>query len=314
MRTHKSIFGYFIVFFALFSADTQSSDSVHSKGLSADTSPPKSGSAEGQINKQQNLPKAPAPQSTPDKANENKSTWTAENRKAGTITLKPLNVNLTALTFGMKRKDQQVNGIALNGYRGSFPGILSNRTDRASIGYDLELGVMATESIEAFTILGIARETGIKSVFVAAPPFVPFNLNDMIFDFKPRLSFQCSLGGRYYWNNQKPWFPFIGIMGTATFQGAVKTERYAIANPLLGTLADMGPLTLQKRKILYGGTLQAGADYQFNAYTALTLSIGLRYTPRTRITYTFLPEQPVSFRDNPNLWSVPIMAALKFTF
>jgi hypothetical protein len=247
------------------------------------------------------------------KALETKPEWVPDDRKACSITIKPLIVNFTALTVGMSKKNQKINGIDINAYHSSF-GFLMNRSERAGVGYDLELGIMTTRNIEIFTILGISRENPFEKVVVMYPPFTPpFTFTNVAFDFKSRKNFEASLGSRYYWNTQKPWFPFIGIMGTATFQGPVKAQVFRIIDPFQPTYSPIGPLTLQGRKVLWGGTIHLGADYQFNKYISLTLSAGLRYTPRPGITVSSIGGIPITFRDNQSIWNFPMLASLKIT-
>jgi hypothetical protein len=140
------------------------------------------------------------------KASETKLTSAIEGRKPGTITIKPLAVNFSSLTFGMRKKSQLINGYPIDPYRGSFA-CLSNRGESIGTAYDLELGIMATENIEAFTILGVSYERPFAKVSVVVQPGTT-----LAFDFNPRRSFEASVGGRYYWNTQKPWFPFVGFM------------------------------------------------------------------------------------------------------
>ncbi|MBX9805303.1 MAG: hypothetical protein K2Y18_06080 [Alphaproteobacteria bacterium] len=253
----------------------------------------------------------------PVKPVETKSTWIPDDRKAGTITIKPLTVNLTALTFGMSSKHQKLNGFPIDAYRCPF-GFMANRTERNGAGYDLELGVMATKEIELFTILSFSHETGTDKVNVMnAPYFAPLPgiiVTNMAYDFDSRNNYEISLGSRYYWNTQKPWFPFVGIFGTATFQGSVRAKVYnVIPGGFLNEYAPLGRFTLQSRKTLWGGTFQFGADYQFNKWVSLTLCAGLRYTPRPGITLTTINNTPISFRDNQSIWSLPVLVALKIT-
>ena len=246
--------------------------------------------------------------SNDNKASVTKSVPAIEDRKPGTITLKPLTVNFGALTFGIKRKSQLINGFTIDPYKSSFA-CLSNRGDAIGTSYDLELGVMVTSNIEAFTILGVDYQRPFTKITISNNPA---NRNDnFLYEFKDRRNYNFSLGGRYYWNTQKPWFPFVGLMGTATFQDSVRADVFRVLN---ATTPPLGPLTLQRRKTLWGGTFQAGADYQFTDLVSLTLVVALQYTPRVSMSSSSIGGKQITCRDNRNLWSLPLMATLKFTF
>ncbi|MBX9805306.1 MAG: hypothetical protein K2Y18_06095 [Alphaproteobacteria bacterium] len=256
-----------------------------------------------------------------------KPEWIPDDRKAGTITIKPLSVYFGAMTVGLSQKRQKINGIKLEAYRSPF-GYMLNTTDRAGIGYNFELGYMITKSFEAFTILGITHETGMRKINVMFPPFqgtFARSGNSLSIDFKPRNTFEVSLGGRYYWNTQKPWFPFVGLMGTLAFQEKVESTIYYKLSNQFDTRSYVGPLVLQKRKTLFGGALQVGADYQFTQHIALTCALGVKYLSRPSVTLSSItsPTPPpagfnrivnMSFRDNQSQWSFPVLAALKITF
>lgn len=249
---------------------------------------------------------AAAVKSSDNKASKTKPTSVIEDRKPGTITIKPLAVNFSSLTFGMRKKSQLINGYPIDPYRSSFA-CLSNRGESIGTAYDLELGVMATTNIEAFTILGVSYERPFSKVSVVIQPGTT-----LAFDFNPRRSFEASLGGRYYWNTQKPWFPFVGLMGTVRFQDSISATVFnSTNNATVYSLLER--LTLQKRKTLWGGTLQAGADYQFNDLVSLTLSVSLQYTPRASISYSSIGNRQIRCQDNRNLWNLPVVAALKLT-
>jgi hypothetical protein len=240
-----------------------------------------------------------------------------KDRKPGTIAVKPLAINFANLTVGMARKSQLINGYPKDPYSRSF-GMLSNQAGAIGTSYDIEFGIMLTSNIEAFTIIGINYQRPISLIEITNNNPMPLfgQFDNFAYSFKSRTNYNFSLGGRYYWNTKKPWFPFIGLMGTAIFQDSIRACVYAPFNPFnpADTWPYVGQLTLQRRKRLYGGTLQVGADYQFTDRIALTLMAGLQYTPRTHMTYTTINGRQISCRDNRNIWNMPIMAALKFTF
>jgi hypothetical protein len=246
-----------------------------------------------------------------------KKTRVVNDRKAGTITLKPLTVNFSGLTFGMSRKSQLINTFPKDPYRHSFA-TLSNQAQAIGSSYDLEIGVMITRNVEAFAIAGIDRQQGFINVIVSANTLNQYD--NLAYNFKNRTNYLISLGGRYYWNTQKPWFPFIGLMGTAIRQGDIKAIACDVGpNGFVPTFPAIGPITLQRAKTLLGGTFQVGADYQYTDFVSITFVAGLQYTPRVGASFSsiFSPQQRrvenITCRDNRKLWSVPIMAALKFT-
>lgn len=200
-----------------------------------------------------------------------------------------------------------INGIATDPYRTSF-GYLSNQGDGATVAYDFELGIMATSNIEVFTIIGVSYEHPFSDVLL---PLSDGSRRTLAFNFKPRWNSQVSLGGRYYWNTEKPWFPFVGFMGTVRFQGNVKSDVLNATTPT--NRSFIGPLTLQGRKTLWGGTLQAGADYQFTKWLSLSLSLGLQYTSRSNVTVTSIDGREIRTRSNRNVITVPVVASLKVT-
>jgi hypothetical protein len=186
-----------------------------------------------------------------------------------------------------------------------------NRPDRAGVGYDFEAGLMVTRNVEIFTILGFSVEQPLNKVIIGVSP-TPGDV--LAFDFKQRHNYEVSLGSRYYWNSIKPWFPFVGFMGTITFQDSVRSDAFNVDNLLAQSYSSIGSLTLQGRKMLFGWTLMAGADYQITPLFAVTFSVGLRYMPRTHLTYTSIAGKSISCRDNRNMWSLPVTVSLKFTF
>jgi hypothetical protein len=238
---------------------------------------------------------------------------TISDRKPGTITVKPLAMNFGALTFGMKHKSQIINGYPIDPYRSSFA-CLSNRGDSIGSSYDFELGAMVTKNIEVFTIVGIDHQNPNKDKSIISNNNPANQFDVFAYQFHSRRNSNISLGGRYYWDTQKPWFPFVGLIGTVIFQDSVRANIYNVINLNQGIYGLIGPLTLQEKKTLWGMTIQAGADYQFNDLVALTFAVGLQYTPRVPRTYPSIAGRQITCRDNRNLWTIPAMIALKFTF
>ena len=272
--------------------------------------------------------KADSPQvekTTPPNKTPTQATKLLQDRRPGTVTIKPLTINFSGLTFGMSRKSQLINGWKIDPYRKSF-GTFSNQAQAIGTSYDLELGIMVTSSVEVFAIAGVDYQRPFAKVVVSNNNTAPFvGIYDQLsYDFKARHNYGFSLGGRYYWNTKKPWFPFVGVMGTVIRQDAIRANVFEIGpNAFVPNYPPVGFLTLQKKKILWGGTLQMGADYQLSKFVSLTLVAGVQYTPRARRSISkitvnnagFPPpgEKTISCQDNRNLWSVPFMASLKFT-
>jgi outer membrane protein W len=213
-------------------------------------------------------------------------------------------VNFSAVTFGMTKKNLRVNDFDVDPYRSSF-GYLTSRSERAGVGYDLELGLMLTNNIEVFTNLGFSYERPFEKLILVRPPF-----NPLYFDFKARRSFEVSLGGRYYWNLDNRWYPFVGIMGTGIIQEPIKSEAFSKPNRV--NYISLRNFTLLDRTMLWGGAIQGGADYQFTQNVSLSFSVSLRYTPRTSRKSIVVNGFQLSSRENRSLWSLPAIVSLKF--
>ena len=234
-------------------------------------------------------------------------------RRPGMVTIKPLIVNFSGITVGMKHKSQLINGITIDPFQSAM-GRFTNQAQATGRSYDLELGVMLSNNIEAFVIAGFEYQRGFNKLSVANFIQVPFNPNNNFFyDFQSRTNYSFSLGGRYYWNTKKPWYPFVGLMGTVIRQAPIRAKAFLDVGFPIPVYAPIGSITLQDRKNLLGGTLQVGADYQFTDLISITFAAGVQYTQRTPLTYTSLNGQVITCRDNRNFWSFPFMAALKFT-
>ncbi len=224
--------------------------------------------------------------------------------KPWTITIKPLSVNFSAVTFGMSKKSLRVNDSDIDPYRSSF-GYLTSRSQRAAVGYDLELGLMLTSNIEIFTNLGFSYERPFEKVSF----FLPGTPNAFSVDFKARRSFEVSLGGRYYWNLDNRWYPFVGLMGTGIIQEPIKSEAFRGGPP---NYISLGNFTFLDRTTLWGGAIQGGADYHFTENVSLSFSMSLRYTPRTSRKSIVINGSQLSSRENRSLWSLPTIVSLKF--
>lgn len=242
-----------------------------------------------------------------------KLTWVPKDRMAGTVTLKPLTINFSGITFGMKHKDYLINGHKIDPFQGQLARF-TNQAQATGRSYDLELGVMLTNNLEAFIIAGFEYQRGFtKSEIANLDQGGDPEENNYFYDYKSRTNYFFSFGGRYYWNTQKPWFPFVGLMATVIRQPALQSRAFRPGGLLVYTFPPIGPFTFQRKVTLWGGTLQAGADYQITDLLAVTFAVGIQYTPRNRINYTSLQGHTITCRNNHNIWSVPIIASLKLT-
>jgi hypothetical protein len=236
---------------------------------------------------------------------------------AGTFSVSPLTLNIASLTKDYRHKAAKINGFPKDPYKGTF-GTGLNRGDRIGIGYDLELGYFVINNLELFTTLTYVYERGntqgVSSPVLQIPAFGLFQ--DITYDFKSRKDAAISLGGRYFINIQEShWKPFVSLRATVTSQGT--TKAFLTQAPAFTVVPDvpLGNVVLQKRKTLWGGMFQTGADYRINECIALTFGIGLLYTQRPKLHYVPAPGTvPIAYQDHYNKWTVPVQFSIRFTF
>ena len=231
---------------------------------------------------------------------------------AHSFTIKPINLNFYAYTFGHKRIMSKINDIEINTYRG-YPGLAGNRTDKSGTGYDVEAGFMFTPAIEAFFLAGFTIDRPLYESTVKYAPF-PFTNNN--FRFKRRSTFNTSLGGRYYFDTESAWIPFVGLTVGAVFQGKTKAHVFDQNPGRVPINISIGHIEAQKSKTLIDGAFQAGVDYRLTDVWHLTMMTGLKYQPRagkkiSRVTDQQGRVRTITYQDNWNKWVVPFVVSLK---
>lgn len=233
----------------------------------------------------------------------------AKSYEAGSITFKPLIVDFYDFTFGSKKHSSYINTRPVSIYRDAEFAPLGARADRNGVGYDIELGYMITQSLEAFALAGFTIEKPHKKVGVANIPAPLVNY----FDFKKRYSYSAFLGGRYYWGLEGAWTPFVGGSLGVIWQEKTKAKLFSgPANAVAYT--PIGKFEALKSKWFMSGDFQVGVDYEFTKTWHLTLMSGAQYHPRAKTKKSRISNRTVYYRDNWNRWSIPVSAAVKIVF
>lgn len=232
------------------------------------------------------------------------------------ITIKPLTIYFSAMTYGLNRPCARINNIPINTYR-NRTGYAASHTARNGIGYDLEMGCHITPAIEVVGELGWAMERPFKEVIVKDPFIAAFNYG---FDFYKRYSYHGFLGARYYWEFTKSCNVFASAVFGFDHQKRTRaktTSGFALSDPI--TTVWSSKMTLQKSHTLAGaGRVTVGCDFLFNKTWALTVFAGLEYRPHKHPS-SFLVSGPigqriVTFRDNWRPLAFPVGASMKITF
>lgn len=249
----------------------------------------------------------------------------AEVYPAGTFSVKPININFSSFTFGLREPDSKISSEG----RSPRTGVLEttnfrddvyktplslgfHESDRNGYGYGIELGYVIGWNTEILLRAGASREKGKKIISIA----------ERTFDFDARNNYGFALGARKYFDCDKTWRPFIGVVAGFTVQGATKAlvREHNPFTFLLYNDPAIGKFTLLKQKTLYNFEVHAGTDYLFNETWALTFNVGLRYGQRggsSSITTPGLvttPARVVNYMDNRDRWFVPITVSLKIIF
>lgn len=234
----------------------------------------------------------------------------AANGKEGSFTVKPVNVNMSSITFERRKTSAHINGHRTNAFRSGF-GLAANRPAQNGSGYDLELGYYLKSYLELFTIVGFSNERPIKKMLIRD---LNVPMSNLLMNFKRRYSFGMTMGFRYYWETTSKWLPFVGAGVGVIILNKTKADVYD-SSTFLPTppFQSLGKATLQRRKTLFDGRLMGGVDYQFSETFSLTLATGLQYHPRSKKTTSHTGGRKITYRDNWNKLSIPFMVSLKIT-
>ncbi len=249
---------------------------------------------------------------TPNQAN-------AVGYKQGTFTIKPIIVAFANSSFGFKKDDSKINGLVVDAYR--------NRTSfgfahpsRNGVGYSFELGYLFMDDLEAFITPFFSYEKGQDVI----------SLGFQSFRFSTRRNYGFMLGARKYFDiDSEKWFPHVSFSLGLERQGKTNARSFQNTGFQLppNLIGNIGSFTLKGSENNFLGELLFGADYKFTPNVMLTFMAGLNYkekgSERTTVvkgiqTFQFpgIPgpviDVPVSYKDNHNVWSVPIAVALKF--
>lgn len=239
--------------------------------------------------------------------------------KEGDISIQPLNVHFTGITFGRKHEDTKFvsstpyfyNRATKNMYRNQrgygFNDIHSN-----GLGYDVQLGYFLKNNIEVFADLGFVNEKGLKQ---------PTVIIENAFKFKHRTSYKTNLGARYYFNTTTIFTPFLGIMVGNIWQPKTKGTVYGM-NPFdvfTNSFPDkLGTFTAFRSANVFNGALLAGLDYRFDETFAVSFATGLYYYQRNKPKKLTVPASPLGspantykFSDHRNKFVVPLSISLK---
>lgn len=258
----------------------------------------------------------------------------AEAYAPGTISFKPLNVNVTNYTFGLTGKDSRfrstgftyipdfnVREVTFDRKINVFRSPASwgfNEGDRNGNSYGVELGYLFGMDWEIFGRVGFCRERG-KGAFYAG---------DQLYTFRTRNDYGLSLGVRHYVDMDSNWKPFLAVAFGWVSQGKTKARVKAhspfAAFPEQDTVV-FGDYTLLKHQNLFTFELSAGTDYVFHPNWALSTYIAVRYNQRggsqtTSYPAAFtefngipfpLPPREMKYSDNKQRWYIPLVVSLK---
>jgi hypothetical protein len=247
--------------------------------------------------------------------------------EAGTFTFKPINANITSMSFGLQKKDSKFRTVGL-----SFPTFQDvpvsktesayrspvsfgfQESDGAYLGYGVEAGYLVAKNWEIFGRVGYGHQH----------PNGRTMFGDLSTDFKPRNNTGFGIGSRLYFETASPWQPFVGAGAGVTLQGETKLTLNMRSGHFTNTDLAFGTYKVFGRKTLYSGEISAGTDYVFNKNLALTLSVALRYSDRGGATTLTTPpfalgtgqivRRTLYYKDNRQRWYLPITMSLKFMF
>lgn len=237
--------------------------------------------------------------------------------KAGEISIQPLIISFTGLTFGRKHQDTKFTPLAppspaflpvsrFNMYRNQR-GYGLNDIHRNGLGYDFQLGYFFQDNMEVFTDLGFVNEKGLQG---------PGVVNPLCFKFKDRTTYRTNFGARHYFDTKMIFTPFVGFMGGIEWQPKTKADVYGY-NPFDVTKflvpgPKLGTFEIFKTSNIFNGALLTGLDYRFNENFAVSLSTGLYYYQKNKAKTLKIPGQvPLKISDNKNKFIVPVSISLK---
>lgn len=256
----------------------------------------------------------------PDKKSFKKTKKCESSYKEGEISIVPLTVSFTGMTFGRKHKDTKFviphapfpytrHNHFINSMYRNQRGFGLNDIHRNALAYDFQLGYFLRDNTEVFADLGVINEKAQQQ-----PTGIMLNG----FKFKGRTSYKTNLGARYYIENETIFTPFVGFMAGNIWQPKTKADVYPFNffTQQIGT-TKIGTFEIFKSKNLFNGALLAGLDYRFDQNFAVSFSTGVYYYKRNKGKTLIVPATPRSFpvtykiSDHKNKIVVPISISLK---
>lgn len=223
--------------------------------------------------------------------------------REGDISLQPLTVSFSGMTFGRKHYDTKfVSGTTAKRsmYR-NMRGLGFNDIHRNGIGYDFQAGYFPLDCFEVFGDLGFIYEGRLKK---------PTTVNALAFRFKQRTTYRTNLGAKYYFDTKTIFTPFVGVMAGAEWQPKTKADVYSAVAFTPGP--KIGKFEIFKAQNLFNGALLAGLDYRFDKTYAVSLQTGLYYYSRNKAKNLVIPRNPVQrISDYKNRILVPVSISLK---
>ena len=251
----------------------------------------------------------------------------AEVYPAGTISIKPININFVTILFDQRHPDSKIYTDARNRQGVVIPHLWKDddyktqfsagfgESDRNGYGYGIELGYVLGWNTEVLLRAGVSRENGINQRRVG----------ERALDFHDRNSYGVSIGGRHYYDVDPSWRPFVGAVAGLTVQGATKAKVTGHRSAVAGVGAPgpfIGNFTMLKQKTLFNAELHAGTDYLFNETWGMSVSVGVRYGERGGKKTTVIPTaspptnpanvpRAITYTDNRDQWTFPVTVSLK---
>jgi hypothetical protein len=229
--------------------------------------------------------------------------------KEGNISIVPLTLAFSGLTWGRKKEDTKFASSTFSPPTMSID-MLSprkafglNDTHRNGLGYDFQIGYFLRDTFEVFTDLGVITEKEFSE---------PIGAMNNAFRFKKRTSYRTNLGARYYFNVESVFYPFLGAMVGNERQPKTSADVYVYNRPGVG--AKIGRFEIFKAQNLFNGALLVGTDYRFDETYAVSFSTGIYYYQRNKSKRLILPDETYKISDHKNKIIIPFNISLKIIF
>lgn len=241
--------------------------------------------------------------------------------REGEISIQPLTVFFTGMTFGRKHTDTKfkyppapivplptvspITSTRASMFR-NRRGFGLNDIHRNGLGYDFQAGYFVRDRVEVFADLGIIGEKGLR---------MPSPVSLQSFKFKNRTTYRTDLGARYYFDVETIFTPYVGFMAGVEWQGKTRADVYDTFGFVQGP--KIGRFTIFKAQNLFNGALLAGLDYRFDENFAVSLGTGVYYYKRNKAKTLSVPGTPFNapnaykISDYKNKIIVPVSISLK---